>query len=81
MKKYVKPELFYEHYELSQHIADCDFEYIQAQDSCAALGDVEDELDHILLFNNNNDLCNTPPEVIDKFCYHGSTTGSSTFNS
>lgn len=26
MKKYVKPELFYERYELSQHIADCGWE-------------------------------------------------------
>lgn len=26
MKKYVKPELFYERYELSQHIADCAWE-------------------------------------------------------
>lgn len=27
MKNYVKPELFYERYELSQHIADCAWEY------------------------------------------------------
>ena len=26
MKNYVKPELFYERYELSQHIADCAWE-------------------------------------------------------
>lgn len=26
MKKYVKPELFYERYELAQHIADCQWE-------------------------------------------------------
>ncbi len=28
MKKYVKPELFFERYELSQHIADCALEFV-----------------------------------------------------
>ena len=27
MKAYVKPELFYERYELSKHIADCGIEF------------------------------------------------------
>lgn len=41
MKKYVKPELFYERYELSQHIADCAWEYnrLYAQNACPAVAD------------------------------------------
>lgn len=40
MKKYVKPELFYERYELSQHIADCAWEMTYAsEENCAAKGD------------------------------------------
>lgn len=40
MKAYVKPELFYERYELSQHIADCALE-LQLNDSasCYAIPD------------------------------------------
>lgn len=37
MKKYVKPELFYERYELSQHIADCQWEMTYAKkEECIA---------------------------------------------
>ena len=80
MKKYVKPELFYEHYELSQHIADCDFEYIQAQDSCVAQGDVEDGFDWSVF--NGNLPCTVEPDYIEGFCYHNDTNeGYNTFNS
>ena len=37
MKKYIKPELFYERYELAQHIADCQWEMNYAnENSCIA---------------------------------------------
>ena len=41
MKKYVKPELFYEHFELSQHIADCAWEWANytQEDICHAEAD------------------------------------------
>lgn len=40
MRKYVKPVLFYEHYELSQHIADCHWELISVnEDTCQAKAD------------------------------------------
>ena len=41
MKKYVKPELFYERYELSQHIADCAWELKFASGACKAYADQE----------------------------------------
>lgn len=39
MKKYVKPELFYERYELSQHIADCAWELTYNEGECQAVAD------------------------------------------
>lgn len=41
MKKYVKPELFFEQFELSTHIADCAWELVNSSDanSCAAKPD------------------------------------------
>ena len=40
MKKYVKPELFYERYELSQHIADCAWELTSgSKETCSAQAD------------------------------------------
>lgn len=42
MKKYVKPELFYEKYELSQHIADCQWELQYGKNQCVATPDPED---------------------------------------
>ena len=77
MKKYVKPELFYEYYELSQHIADCNFEYIQAQGTCAAQGDVEDGLGHLLVFETT--ACNIAPDDLDIFCYTTSVDVGNTF--
>ena len=34
MKKYVKPELFYESFELSQHIAGCQVQLQSTADDC-----------------------------------------------
>lgn len=43
MKAYIKPELFYERYEVSQHLADCAWEYQLAIDphNCKATPDPE----------------------------------------
>lgn len=42
MKKYVKPELFYEKFTLNTHIADCGWEMaLSDKDSCVAKPDEE----------------------------------------
>ena len=81
MKKYVKPELFYEHYELSQHIADCNFEYNQAQDACAAQGDIEDGIGAVLVFNTTPTPCNVLPKDLNWFCYTASVGAGNIFAS
>lgn len=76
MKKYVKPELFYERYELSQHIADCAWELKDPNDgsqtfaavnSCLAYGDTALGLEGILFTEekgcsetNYEDYCYQP---------------------
>lgn len=79
MKKYVKPELFYERFELSQHIADCQWQYIQAQNSCPAQGDADDGLGSYRMFTNND--CNVTPDVFGDFCYTNGAGGSKLANS
>lgn len=74
MKAYVKPELYFESYELSQHIAACGWDLQQNDiNNCAAKGDEEN-------FNNPADVwifhdpqynCNcTEP---DQYCYTNGT--------
>lgn len=43
MKAYVKPELYYEHFELSKHIADCALEFKNSEkaDECYASIDTD----------------------------------------
>ena len=83
MKEYVKPDLFYESFELSQHIAVCayDFKNASNKNDCSATGDLENFFipDSIAIFNN--DKCNTNPESIENFCYTTGAEGYNTFNS
>lgn len=43
MKTYVKPELFFESFELSQHIAGCSLKLTQDVGACNASGSIGDE--------------------------------------
>lgn len=63
MKTYVKPELFYERYELSQHIANCDV-VLQSGDvtSCHGIADEGLNLNGLLLFTAKP-TCSTITEV------------------
>lgn len=85
MKKYVKPELFYEHYELSQHIADCAWELqFAAKETCKATAD-EDFLpgfagsDYFLF--TESAACSLGPPVYEDFCYQNNAPAVSVFKS
>lgn len=85
MKKYVKPELFYERFELSQHIADCDWELTNAtKQSCFAVAD-EDLPFTQTLFASSANLCDWIPTefggTYEGICYHDGTDGGNVFNS
>ena len=87
MKKYVKPELFYESFELSQHIAGCNltintadaFGEKAATDilSCTASGYVEG-IHSTSWFMEANGSCSPVMEV---YCYTNGSITSATVNS
>ena len=76
MKKYVKPELFYERYELSQHIADCQWEMNYANgESCVAKPDQDP---FFLPLDWGNLFTEKPRCDIDdwqNYCYQTGSTG------
>lgn len=75
MKKYVKPELFYERFELSQHIADCMWELTYAKDACVANPD-EDKLGPLgTLFTDSIGACFNKDSVYQDYCYENGTDG------
>ena len=80
MKKYVKPELFYEHFELSQHIADCAWELQQgSKEACYAIGDTDKQPygPDVPLFDANH--CNMMSGALEEFCYPGGKPMTNTF--
>lgn len=84
MKKYVKPELFYEYYELSQHIADCAWEITLAEAACIANGDKDKGLGGFTLFTTDLSCIFVPVEyggTYQAYCYHDGENGVNTFAS
>lgn len=56
MKSYVKPQLFIESYELSQHVAACQWDWINLKSDS---GDCFASLDGAMIQSGNPDVCNT----------------------
>lgn len=83
MKKYVKPELYYENFELSQHIAACgiDVKNASSKEACAQLdpdfwGGMSDRV-----FDSVNS-CTIDISTIEVYCYtSGTNEAGKLFNS
>ena len=70
MKKYVKPELFYERYELSQHIADCAWELNSTDGVCTANGDKDKwGADYTETLFTSELGCTIDSAVYQDYCY------------
>lgn len=89
MKKYVKPELFYEQFELSQHIADCAWEWKNNTDEtrgCYADAD-PDKIIQIFpgakytLFVSEPLCAIFPGDDYYSYCYHPGAEHESLFKS
>lgn len=83
MKKYVKPELFYEQFELTQHIADCAWELTNStKDTCHAQAD-PDYLPgfHNLFMHDANGCVLIPGTNYQDYCYHDGAQGVNVFAS
>ncbi len=83
MKEYVKPELFFESFELSEQIAACKFDSNNSNmdvANCSFTGeDKEWSIAHGTYFIDSNKNCTTKFET---YCYHASTNGGlNLFNS
>lgn len=71
MKKYVKPELFFESYELSQNIAACgwDMQNLNSPKNCQATGDPSFGNPNLVVFVEGNEKCEA---VWEGYCYENS---------
>lgn len=81
MKKYVKPELFYERYELTEQIAACAWDLNSSDESvCGFKGDSAYGLPNewVILVSKDNNCGIT--EYQD-YCYYTGPNGMNTFNS
>ncbi|MBP3704935.1 MAG: hypothetical protein J6I98_05305 [Clostridia bacterium] len=80
MKKYVKPELFYERYELSQHIANCSWELNLEQGTCGYIGDETSDWPDTVIISSEISGC-LGMEANEDFCYTAGNEGHNTFMS
>ena len=88
MKKYVKPEMFYERFELSEHIADCGWEMnSQSVDKCTAdpdlaygagtlAGAILQTYVGYKLFASTNGSCTLNFDNEEIYCYHNGTNST-----
>ena len=73
MKKYVKPELFYENFELTQQVAICEFDShgsLTDVDSCTFAQDLGNNIPGLVFFTDINQNCHNKAQG---YCYHSST--------
>lgn len=84
MKKYVKPELFFESYELSQNIAsnNCAWDMGYKDNNsmtfnnpnvCVAYGDPAHGMPGVTVFTESNQNCTT---VLESYCYENGSGSS-----
>ena len=79
MKKYVKPELFYERFELAQQIATCQYDSnnTHSDRGCQFTGYNEAwQMEMTIFLPGSNCTMHT-----EDYCYHGSTGTYNIFNS
>lgn len=78
MKKYIKPEIYFERFEMSQQIAACDYDSNNTSNdiSCRFTGINKDFGVEMTIFQGQCDV------FAESYCYHGSSGGYySIFNS
>ena len=72
MKKYVKPDLYFESFQLTQHIAACAYDMINSNDpdNCYSYGDKHNVYtnygESMRFFSNENVCTDGKPEI---YCY------------
>ena len=82
MKKYVKPDLFYENFELNQSIAVCgwDMSNQAKKENCTALG-YEGLGNFPLTLFTDKPRCEATEQEVESYCYEVSSGAMGVFNS
>ena len=83
MKKYMKPDLFLESFELNQSIAVCGWDMSNQSDkkNCTALGDETEGNFPVVLFTETPRCEATEGDVGESYCYEVSSGTWGVFNS
>lgn len=81
-KPYVKPQLYYENFELSQHVAACGWDMRNQADksNCTALGDKDWGNEPVYLFTETS-RCEVTEDQVEGYCYENGTDFMRVFNS
>lgn len=82
-KPYVKPQLYYENFELSQHVAACGWDMSNQSDksNCTALGDEKLGNFPVSLFTGTPRCDVVPGDTGESYCYEPSKGAYGLFNS
>ena len=78
MKPYVKPELYYESFELAQHIAGCSLTPQSGSPETCQYAGVIGVVDASNWFIDNPNVCGVP---VEDYCYTNSYSDIATINS
>lgn len=83
MKTYVKPDLYYEDFELSTHVATCDWDVTTSKNiyECAATADEDSGMPGMTLFYSSNELCMYNEENYSEYCWTNGSSSMTVFNS
>lgn len=82
MKAYIKPDLFFESFELSQNIAVCGWDMTNQTEKtvCSAMGDETQGQFPVSLFTETP-RCDVTESDVDSYCYEPGSGGYGLFNS
>lgn len=81
MKKYVKPDLVYETYELSYNVANCNAALNHGETETDCYIDDVDDIDLGYTIYTAGVNCDYPPEVWEDYCKFTGTDGVNVFTS
>lgn len=82
MKAYVKPAVYYEDFQLTEHIAgNCDFISTHAEYDCPATGEQGTGMEKVVLFQSNACTTILSPGALEGYCYTSQQEGMIIFTS
>lgn len=74
-KTYVKPELYFESFELAEHIAGCNLSLTSTVDTCTASGDIGTN------YSDSWFISKACTMLVEDFCYYPNESNLNTINS